>query len=174
MTDLAWEKPKGNPSALRVGSESAKFLVGGGLLIVAVIYLILSGTSVGARYFLTIDEVVNDSQYIGQTVRLSGAVIGESIQYDSRNLIIDFTIASIPAETDDLALTLHQAVSDPNATRLQVHIENQVKPDLLKNEAQAIVSGRMGEDGIFYATELLLKCPSRYEESVPHQVSQAN
>ena len=42
-------------------------------------------------------------------------------------------------------------------------------PDLLKNEAQAIMTGRMGEDGVFYAEELLLKCPTRYEEAVPEQ-----
>ena len=172
MTDLAWEKPKGTSNTTRVSNENLKFLIGGLLLIGAVIYLVLSGTSTGARYFITVDEVVKDAQYVGQTVRLSGAVIGESIQYDSKNLIIDFTIAHIPTETDDLAFTLHQAVSNPEATQLRVHSENQVKPDLLQHESQAIVTGRMGEDGIFYATELLLKCPSRYEEDVPQQVSQ--
>jgi len=44
-----------------------------------------------------------------------------------------------------------------------------VKPDLLKHEAQAIVTGHLGADGIFYADELLLKCPTRYEEAVPDQ-----
>ena len=42
-------------------------------------------------------------------------------------------------------------------------------PDLLKNEAQAIVTGKMGADGVFYAKELLLKCPTKYEEAVPEQ-----
>ena len=42
-------------------------------------------------------------------------------------------------------------------------------PDLLQNEAQAIMTGKMGEDGVFYATELLLKCPTKYEEAVPEQ-----
>jgi cytochrome c-type biogenesis protein CcmE len=37
------------------------------------------------------------------------------------------------------------------------------------NEAQAIVTGHLGEDGIFYADELLLKCPTKYEEAVPEQ-----
>jgi cytochrome c-type biogenesis protein CcmE len=27
----------------------------------------------------------------------------------------------------------------------------------------------MGADGVFYAEELLLKCPTRYEEAVPEQ-----
>ena len=49
-------------------------------------------------------------------------------------------------------------------------MEGEVKPDLLQHEAQAIMTGVVGEDGVFYATELLLKCPSRYEEGVPEQV----
>jgi cytochrome c-type biogenesis protein CcmE len=44
-----------------------------------------------------------------------------------------------------------------------------VKPDLLRNEAQAIVTGSVGADGVFHAEELLLKCPTRYEEAVPEQ-----
>jgi len=40
---------------------------------------------------------------------------------------------------------------------------------LLQNEAQAIVTGKLGDDGIFYADELLLKCPTRYDQQVPTQ-----
>ena len=43
------------------------------------------------------------------------------------------------------------------------------KPDLLRNEAQAIMTGHLSADGVFYAEELLLKCPTRYEEAVPEQ-----
>jgi cytochrome c-type biogenesis protein CcmE len=46
------------------------------------------------------------------------------------------------------------------------------RPDLLRHEAQAIVTGRMGEDGVFYADELLLKCPTRYEEEIPLQAEE--
>ena len=46
-------------------------------------------------------------------------------------------------------------------------------PDLLQNEAQAILTGQLGADGVFYADELLLKCPTRYEEAVPQQVQEA-
>ena len=47
-----------------------------------------------------------------------------------------------------------------------------VKPDLLRDEAQAIMTGQLGEDGVFHADELLLKCPTKYEEAVPQQTSQ--
>jgi cytochrome c-type biogenesis protein CcmE len=31
------------------------------------------------------------------------------------------------------------------------------------------MTGKMGEDGVFHANELLLKCPTKYEEAVPGQ-----
>lgn len=171
MAEMVWEKPPDEARKRPANAERFKFLVDGLLLIGAVVYLIFSGTSSGARYFLTVSEAVNNQNYVGQTVRLSGAVIGDTIDYDSKNLQIRFTIAHIPTETSDLALTLHQAVNDPSAARLPVFISNQVKPDLLQHESQAIITGKLGQDGVFYATELLLKCSSRYEESVPSQVS---
>ena len=42
-------------------------------------------------------------------------------------------------------------------------------PDLLRDEAQAIMTGQFSSDGVFHAEELLLKCPTKYEESVPDQ-----
>lgn len=168
MADATWYKETVPASPARRG-ERLKFLIGGVILLAAIGYLVISGTLGGARYFITVDEVVNNPEYIGETVRISGAVIGETIVYDDQELILDFTIANIPEDVDDLALTLYQAVNDPTATRLHIHLENEVMPDLLTNEAQAIVTGTMGEDGIFYAHELLLKCPSRYEESAPGQ-----
>ncbi len=174
MAEISWGKKQAiTPTVNKSAVARYKFIVGGVLMLAAVVFLIVSGTFAGARYFITVDELVNDSQYVGQTVRISGAVIGDTIAYDSQNLIIDFTIANIPENTTDLALTLHNAVMDLDAARVPVHIENQVMPDLLQHEAQAILTGALGADGVFYATELLLKCPSRYEESVPQQVEAA-
>jgi cytochrome c-type biogenesis protein CcmE len=67
-----------------------------------------------------------------------------------------------------LAEVLYQAVNDPTRQRVKVVYEG-VKPDLLRNEAQAIMTGQLGADGIFRAEELLLKCPTRYEEALPQQ-----
>lgn len=168
--DNTWEKPRIAAAPRKTRSEYLKFLVGGLLMLVAVVYLIISGTTSGARYFITIDDLLSNPDYAGKTVRMSGAVIGDTIDYDSGTLSLDFTVANIPVETSNLALTLHEAVINPEAARLQVHLDNEVMPDLLQHEAQAIVTGKLGDDGVFQATELLLKCPSRYEESVPNQV----
>ena len=171
MSQAAWTKGSDPVPQTRkpIKREQLKFIIAGLVILAAVVFLIISGTASGAQYFLTVDELLSDPSYAGKPIRISGAVDGETIVYDGANLIIDFEIANIPTETTDLALTLHQAVNDPAANRLRVHVENQVKPDLLQHEAQAILTGTLGPDGVFTATEVLLKCPSRYGEAVPEQ-----
>lgn len=156
----------------------AKFLVGGLLIVAAIVYLIVSSTQASAQYFLTVEELHQKGDSVaGRELRISGAVIGESIQYDAQNLILTFTVAHVPGDNKDieaqggLAEVLHAAVMDPGRPKLEV-VYSGVMPDLLRNEAQAIMTGRMGDDGKFHAEELLLKCPTKYEEAVPGQVDE--
>ena len=153
----------------------AKFIIGGLLILAAVIYLIVSSTQASAQYFLTVDELnAKGNSVAGRDLRISGAVIGDSINYDPQTLTLTFTVAHVPGDNKEieaeggLAEVLHQAVNDPNRAKLQV-VYNGVKPDLLRNEAQAIMTGQMGSDGVFHADELLLKCPTKYEEALPEQ-----
>lgn len=152
-----------------------KFVIGGILILGAVVFLIWTSTAANAEYFLTIDELnAKGSDIVDKNLRVSGAVIGDSIQYDAQNLTLSFEVAHVPGDTADieteggLAEALHQAVTDPSRARMRV-VYVGPRPDLLRNEAQAIMTGHLGEDGVFYAQELLLKCPTRYEESVPEQ-----
>src|SRR5215211_849674 len=145
------------------------------LILVAVVFLIWTSTAASAEYFLTVDELNGKgANAVDRNLRVSGAVIGDSIQYDAQSLTLSFDVAHVPAdnlaiETEGgLAEVLHQAVMDPGRSRMKV-VYVGVKPDLLRNEAQAIMTGHVGEDGVFYAEELLLKCPTRYEEAVPEQ-----
>jgi cytochrome c-type biogenesis protein CcmE len=163
---------------VRAGGR-VKFLVGILLMAAAVVYLIVSSTQAAAQYYLTIDELAaKGDSILGRDLKISGAVDGETIEYDAQTLTLRFTIANVPGDMDEieaaggLAEVLHKAVSDPNTRRLQV-VYNGPKPDLLRNEAQAIITGRMGDDGVFQASELLLKCPTRYEEEIPLQASGA-
>jgi len=169
MAQTTWEKPRTSDAVATVRQGKRwLFLFGGFALIGAIVLLIIGSMTSGAQYYMTIDNLLKGS-YVGQTVRISGAVIGDSIKYDGKNLIIDFTVVNVPDTGPDLAAALHNALQDPKAARLKIHVENQVKPDLLQNEAQAIVTGKLGTDGVFYASELLLKCPSRYQDANPGQ-----
>lgn len=152
-----------------------KFIFGGILILGAVVFLIWSSTAATQEYFMTVDELnAKGSNVVDKSVRLSGAVIGDTIQYDASSLTLSFEVAHVPGdnaalETEGgLAIALHEAVIDPTRARIKV-VYIGPKPDLLRNEAQAIMTGHIGEDGVFYAEELLLKCPTKYEEAVPEQ-----
>jgi cytochrome c-type biogenesis protein CcmE len=153
----------------------AKFIVGGLLIVAAIVYLIVTSTQASAQYFLTVDELTERiGSEIGRDVRVSGAVIGDSVEYDPQSLTLEFSIAHVPGDNSEieaqggLGKVLYDAVNDPDRSRIQV-VYIGPKPDLLRHEAQAIMTGELGEDGVFYADELLLKCPTKYEEAVPEQ-----
>jgi cytochrome c-type biogenesis protein CcmE len=165
-----------NTLAPTSGIHRTKFLIGGLLILAAVVYLIFSSTQANAQFFLTVDELVyENSENVGRSVRLSGAVLGDTIDYEVESLTLKFNIAHVPGSNREiqaqggLAKVLYDAVNDPQRTQIQVVLRNQPKPDLLQHEAQAIVTGRLGEDGIFYADEIMLKCPTKYEEALPEQ-----
>lgn len=154
-----------------------KFIIGGVLILAAVVYLIASSTQANAEYFMTVDELKAQGQsVVGRNLRISGAVVGKSIQYDPQTLTLTFDVAHVPGDNREieaeggLAAVLHAAVVDPNRSRIKVTYTGP-KPDLLKDEAQAIMTGQYGADGVFHADELLLKCPTKYQEAVPSQAA---
>jgi len=172
MTDQDLENSA--PSQASSGGR-AKFIVGGLLIVAAIVYLIVTSTQASAQYFLTVDELTDRiGSEIDRDVRVSGAVIGDSVQYDPQSLTLEFSVAHVPGDNSEieaqggLGKVLYDAVNDPDRSRIQV-VYIGPKPDLLRHEAQAIMTGELGDDGVFYADELLLKCPTKYEEAVPEQ-----
>lgn len=157
--------------------QRTKFFIGGALILAAVVYLIFSSTQASAEYFMTVDEMKAEGPSVaGKSLRLSGAVLGDTIQYDASTLTLTFEVAHVSGDNAEieaqggLAEVLYQAVNDPTRQKVQV-VYVGPKPDLLRGEAQAIMTGKLGDDGVFYADELLLKCPTKYEEAVPEQAS---
>jgi len=154
-----------------------KFIVGGLLILAAVIYLIFSSTKANAEYFMTVDELnAKSDSMASRNLRISGAVIGSTIQFNPDTQNLSFDIANVPGDNatitaqGGLAKVLHDAVVDPTRGHLSV-VYKGPKPDLMRDEAQAIITGHLGTDGVFYADELLLKCPTRYDQAVPSQAT---
>jgi cytochrome c-type biogenesis protein CcmE len=160
--------------------QRTKFILGGLLILAAVVYLIVSSTQASAEYFMTVDEIkAEGSAAVGKSLRLSGAVLGDTIQYDSQTLTLQFDVAHVSGDNAEieaqggLAQVLSEAVNDPSRQRITV-VYTGPKPDLLRGEAQAIMTGKMSSNGVFYADELLLKCPTKYNEAVPDQAEASN
>lgn len=161
-------------------STRTRFIIGVVLLLAAVAFMVFSVTRSTAEFFLTVEELqASGTDRVGENLRVSGAVIGETIAYDRATGLLHFTVAHIPADLDEvelqggIAAVLHEAAINANVPRLDV-VYAGAPPDMLKDEAQAILTGTLQADGSFLAEELLLKCPSKYEEAVPEQVEGAS
>lgn len=118
-----------------------------GLVVVVVAclgYLVYSATAGSAEYYQTIPEM--RAHPSSSEVRVLGTVQDGIVQSDG-GMQVRFTAAeggqSMPVE---YAGTL---------------------PDIFKPGAQVVVQGRMGSDGVFRATTLETKCPSRFSSAPP-------
>jgi cytochrome c-type biogenesis protein CcmE len=152
-----------------------KTIIAGLVIAVALIVLLIATTRSSTQYFLTVSELQSgETDMTGRNVRMSGVVLGDTIVYDPQTLELVFEVAQIPGDhrvindMGGMAAVLEKAAADPTLPRITIHY-NGVKPDLLKHEAQAIVSGSLDVNGIFQAKELLLKCPSKYESALQNQ-----
>ncbi len=152
-----------------------KFFIGGLLILGAVVFLIWNAAASTSEYFMTVDELqAKGASMANKNLRVSGAVVGNTIQYDAQSLTLTFEVAQVPGDNAEvekeggLAAVLHAAVIDPARAHMKV-IYVGPKPDLLRNEAQAIMTGHVDAQGVFHADELLLKCPTKYQEAVPNQ-----
>ena len=135
----------------------AKFLIGGVVIAAAVIYLIISSISTSAQYYLTIKEVQEKGPSLaGRNLRISGFVIGDSIAYSPQASSLSF----------DVVDSHEELTSTVQVNKLKI-LYIGPKPDLLQHEAQAIAEGKLNPDGTFAASNLLLKCPTRYEDQLP-------
>ena len=135
----------------------AKFIIGGIIVAAAVVYLIASSISSSAQYYLTVKELRDKEQTMaGRNVRVSGFVVGDSIAYNPQASNLSFDIVDS-----------HEELSSTVKVQTLKIVYTGPKPDLLQHEAQAIAEGKLNPDGTFVANNLLLKCPTRYEDQLP-------
>ncbi len=158
MAQATWTKEE--KSALeKPRSNRTKFIIGGLLMIAAIIFLVVNALSGSTQLYVTVDEYYSQqSNFVGRDLRVSGWVLGDTIQF-----------TQIDATTSRLEFDIVDDLANPGQ-RLRIVAMNEPLPDLLQHEAQALVEGS-AEGGTFTANPggLFLKCPTRYEEVEPGQ-----
>lgn len=118
-----------------------KLWIGGGLLVAAIVFLVVTSLQSNAVYYVTASELVTrGGTGPAQTVRLAGAVVDGSIQHDRTHLRFDLTdgTATIPVEHTGTV------------------------PDLFGYRAEGayqdvVVEGRLGPGGVFEARNIIVK-----------------
>jgi cytochrome c-type biogenesis protein CcmE len=130
-------------------NSKIKFIIGGVVIVALIAYLIISSISSAGAYYREVGEVVaQQATLVDKNLRVSGNIVTESITYDAATLDLNFRISDPADASKQLAIHFHG-----------------VQPDQITREgSSAIVEGTLGPNGVVEANNLLLKCPSRYEE----------
>jgi cytochrome c-type biogenesis protein CcmE len=119
------------------------FLAAGVLFTLALAYLVYGGIQQGATYWVTVSELRQRTAERGEArVRLGGTVQPGTVVWDASHQQLRF------------------AVTDGSAA-IPVRYAG-VVPDIFSEGRQVVVEGALGPDGIFAATTLLTKCPTKY------------
>ena len=130
-----------------MSTHHVKVAIGVTVIVAAVAYLLLSGTTASTMYFLTVPEVQQQLSALQQgsrPIRVAGQVTADPIQWDAGHLLLAFRIGEGEA-------------------RLPVQYKG-VKPDMFQAGVSVIVEGRIGRDGVLVASTLMTSCPSKYQD----------
>jgi cytochrome c-type biogenesis protein CcmE len=125
-----------------------------GIVALAIGYLVFSSVRTSSAYYVTVGELKAASPALtNKKLRVAGTVVGDSIQWDARRLVLDFELADASG-------------------RLPVTYKG-ARPDMFRDGAEAVVEGKYANNAL-QATNLLLKCPSKYQEAAATPAAQPN
>jgi len=127
-----------------MSSNKIKFLIAGFVILSSFLYLAVSGfKSENLVYFLTVDEVVK-RKVDSSLLRVQGQILEGSLKKKIDAMQIYFKILG---KESSLPVTY-----------------TGVPPDLLENGFPVIAEGRMNSEGTLVAQNLMVACPSKFEE----------
>jgi cytochrome c-type biogenesis protein CcmE len=136
-----------------------RFIIGVGLIVAAIAYLIITSIRNTSEYYLTVPEVsARQTELAGQALRVAGRVKPGTIDWDSSTLTLKFAIYPIPGAPDDAV----KAVAESEPATFRVVSTGEPKPDMFAPDRDVIVEGKLGSDGVIAATQVMTSCPSKY------------
>ena len=135
-----------------LGAHNLKFFVAGGVIALAVAYLVLMGLQGTTVYFLTVSELqAKGPAAQNQLFRVSGNLVPGSLVRDPSGLAVRFEIA------------------DPTSQPLPVVYHGGQVPDIIGDNIEIVAEGKLDGQGTFTANNVLAKCPSRLENAPPDE-----
>jgi cytochrome c-type biogenesis protein CcmE len=121
-----------------------KFLIGGVIILIAVIYLLYLSFGSSVSYYVTVSEFFDRSEELNDTnVRVAGKIADASIEWNAADLELMFIINE---GGKSMPVIYHGA-----------------QPSGFKEGSNILVEGKYSSSGVFQASQLILKCPSKYE-----------
>jgi cytochrome c-type biogenesis protein CcmE len=135
----------GSPLQEEVVSSRFKFFIGGVVVVAVVAVLIATSFGASTSDYLTIAQVKALAPDQARDSRVAGAIVPDSINWNTKDVRLTF-------EIKDATGSLSISYRGP-------------QPDMLVDAVEAVAIGKYNPSAqVFEAEELLMKCPSKYEE----------
>ena len=126
-------------------SSTMKFVIGGVVVAVVIGVLIATSFSGSTSDYLTVAEVRALGPDQTRDSRVAGEIVPNTVEWNTRELHLTFEVED---DTGQLAISYYGP-----------------QPDMLVDAVEAVVVGKYDPTAkVFEAEELLMKCPSKYEE----------
>ena len=142
---MARATPTGGGVALppsTVGGQRLKLILAAAVLGAALVYFAFTAFESAKVYYLTVGEVLAQTSP-GEVVRANGKLVPESFQRNPGETLAYFSLA------------------DGDQT-LQVQYDGVVSDLFFNPHSEIVAEGTYQGEGVFHATDILVKCPSKY------------
>ena len=120
-----------------------RYIIGGGIILAALVYLLYLSFGDAVSYYVTVSEFYDrESELSDTSIRIAGK-IANPINWNSEELDLEFYLNE---GGDSMPVTYNGA-----------------RPSGFKEGSSILVEGRYQSGGMFHASQLIIKCPSKYE-----------
>ncbi len=126
--------------------RQTKLLLGAFIILGAIGAYIFTSLNATQQYFLTLPELQakGDLAY-RESVRVGGNLAPNSTHINTKDVTAQFTLT--------------------DGTHVLPVAYQGILPDTFEKSTQVIAEGKLGSDGVFHASLVLAKCPSKYDPS---------
>ena len=130
---------------------NVKFIAAGLVIVAAMAFLAVSSFQSNSMYYMTVPELkaqarADGAAFYDKMVRVSGPLHKESIDWNAKTLTLKFHI------------------NEGNEMFPVVFVGP--IPDTMENGETVVVEGKYTPTGVFNASNILVKCPSKYEPEI--------
>lgn len=126
--------------------RQTKILIGAFIILGALGFFAFSTLQGTQQYFLTLAEMKAKGDLASrEVVRVGGNLAPNSTHINSKEVTAQFTMT--------------------DGTNMLPVVYKGVLPDTFEKSTQVIAEGKLGSDGVFHASLVLAKCPSKYDPS---------
>ena len=130
-----------------MSKKALRAVISAVILVTATTLVLYATVSSGAQYYKHVDEVmVSPEAWYGKGMQLHGFVVNDSIEKRRDSLDYRFKLRT----GDHAVLASYTGIV----------------PDTFKDGAELVLTGQLGPNG-FQATDMMAKCPSKYEAAGP-------